>query len=97
MNVCRQFLVTGVVQGVWFRDSTRREAQRLGLFGHAVNLTDGRVEVIACGDAEAVEELEEWLWGGPELARVENVDVLECPEVECSRFSIGNAQIPTQF
>lgn len=97
MKQCRQFLVTGVVQGVWFRDSTRREAQRLGLCGHAVNLADGRVEVIACGDVAALDEIEEWLWAGPEMARVENVDALACPEIECSKFSIGNAHIPTQF
>ena len=43
---CRRYIVTGRVQGVWFRGSTRGEAQRLGITGHAVNRPDGSVEVV---------------------------------------------------
>ena len=57
----RRFTVHGRVQGVFFRDSTRREAQRLGINGHAVNLADGTVEVLAAGPADALAELERWL------------------------------------
>lgn len=71
---CRRFLVTGRVQGVFFRASTQREAMRLGLRGKAVNLADGRVEVIACGDPAALDGLQEWLHEGPRLARVDRVD-----------------------
>jgi len=65
--------VSGRVQGVWFRAATREQARALGLRGSAVNLTDGRVEVIACGDAAAVAALCDWLWQGPELAQVSAV------------------------
>ena len=66
-----RFLVSGKVQGVLFRASTRAQAQRLGLRGHAKNLPDGRVEVVAVGTAEAVEQLAAWLQHGPAQARVD--------------------------
>jgi len=69
----RLFTVSGRVQGVWFRDSTRREAERLGITGYAINLPDGNVEVLAWGLQEAIELLEAWLHEGPPLARVERV------------------------
>lgn len=68
-----RFIVTGKVQGVWFRASTRDEALRLGLRGHACNLADGSVEVLAVGDGEAIAALERWLHRGPPLARVASV------------------------
>jgi acylphosphatase len=68
-----RFLVSGRVQGVFYRASTRNEAHRLGIAGSARNLDDGRVEVIASGSDEALAELERWLWQGPSSARVENV------------------------
>lgn len=67
------FIVRGKVQGVWFRASTRAQAERLGLAGHARNLVDGSVEVLAIGDAEAIDALERWLHAGPPLARVDGV------------------------
>jgi acylphosphatase len=69
-----RFLISGKVQGVWFRASTRDEALRLGLQGHASNLADGRVEVLAVGDADAIEQLANWLRVGPPLARVDAVE-----------------------
>lgn len=71
----RCFTVHGRVQGVFFRDSTRREAERLGLSGHAVNLPDGTVEVLAAGSADALAELERWLHRGPPMSRVTRVEV----------------------
>lgn len=68
-----RFVVNGKVQGVWFRASTREQALALGLQGHAVNLADGSVEVLACGEAQALDALERWLWQGPPLARVAKV------------------------
>jgi len=61
------------VQGVWFRGSTRQQALQLGIRGFARNLDDGSVEVVACGDKEAVSQLHTWLWQGPDGARVDNV------------------------
>ena len=72
---CRRFLVTGRVQGVFFRASTAREAARLGILGHAANLPDGSVEVLAAGPPAALDELHRWLHQGPPAARVERVDV----------------------
>ncbi|HSJ41006.1 MAG TPA: acylphosphatase, partial [Xanthobacteraceae bacterium] len=57
---CVRFVVSGRVQGVFFRASTRDEALRLGLTGHARNLPDGTVEVVACGDDTALVQLERW-------------------------------------
>jgi len=70
---CAKFIVSGRVQGVFFRASTRAEAERLGLSGHARNLADGSVEVVASGDAVALRELEAWLQQGPPSARVQAV------------------------
>jgi acylphosphatase len=66
--------VEGRVQGVFFRDSTRRRARALGLAGWVRNLPDGRVEVLAEGEREEVATLVAWLHDGPEFARVERVD-----------------------
>lgn len=71
--VCVRCIVSGKVQGVWFRASTQRQAQSLGLCGHAINLPDGRVEVLACGETRALSELEAWLWQGPPNAQVTDV------------------------
>ncbi len=70
---CRRFRITGRVQGVFFRDSTRRTAQQLGITGFAKNEADGSVLVLACGSQAALEELAEWLKSGPRLASVDRV------------------------
>ena len=72
MNAAR-FLVAGRVQGVFFRATTRAEALRLGLTGRARNLPDGRVEVVAEGSAESLDELQRFLHVGPALAEVRSV------------------------
>lgn len=69
-----RFVVRGVVQGVFFRASTRAQAERLGLRGHAINLPDGSVEVLAGGDSEAIEQIARWLQHGPPNARVDAVE-----------------------
>ncbi len=68
-----RFLVSGRVQGVFFRASTREQAQRLGLRGRARNLPDGRVEVLAAGEDDAINALARWLQHGPPMAQVERV------------------------
>lgn len=77
---CRRCLVAGRVQGVWYRVSTQRQAAALGITGHARNLPDGRVEVLACGSDAALQQLEAWLWQGPPAAEVSDV---QCVTVEC--------------
>ena len=85
----RRFTVNGRVQGVWFRDSTRREALRLGITGYAINLDNGAVEVLACGTREAIMALKAWLHQGPPLASVSRVEEepADCPEL--AGFRIG--------
>ena len=71
---CRRWLVSGQVQGVFFRASTRRTAEALGLTGTARNLADGRVEVVACGAEAALDALAAWLRDGPPAAEVTRVE-----------------------
>ena len=77
MSLARRILVSGRVQGVFYRDSCRKQAERLGVAGSARNLDDGRVEVIASGPDEAVSELIEWCRKGPPQASVDSVEVAE--------------------
>ena len=81
---CRLYRIEGRVQCVWFRESTRRQAQPLGLTGYAKNMADGSVQVLACGEPGALEQLTEWLRQGPPLARVDRlewtVSANQCPE-----------------
>ncbi len=79
MKERRLYRVEGRVQGVWFRESTRREASPRGITGHAVNLPDGAVEVLAWGDGPALDALERWLHKGPPMARVRSVQRLDDP------------------
>jgi acylphosphatase len=88
-TVCRRFVVSGKVQGVGFRASTRKQARRLGVTGHAHNLRDGTVEVVACGPVDAVSALEEWLWKGPAMAQVSRVETEEVDVPVPTAFSIG--------
>ena len=85
----RLFTVHGRVQGVWFRDSTRREAERLGITGHAINLADGNVEVLAQGTVDALAELEQWLHVGPPVARVAKVEAQVVEASAVAGFRIG--------
>ena len=87
MQVCKKSLVSGRVQGVFYRASTRNRARELGVTGYARNLPDGRVEVLACGEEEAVQELIDWLWKGPPAAKVTAVDVCDAGGEAPSEFS----------
>ena len=73
----RRYRVTGRVQGVFFRASTRERAMQLGVTGYAKNLPDGSVEVLAVGSEAAVAQLATWLWQGPPAASVQAVELLE--------------------
>ncbi|MEM7708780.1 MAG: acylphosphatase [Pseudomonadota bacterium] len=76
----RRFWIAGKVQGVFFREWTRQQANRLRLAGHALNTADGRVEVLAFGSEAALDELAEKLQQGPPAARVERVVTELVPE-----------------
>jgi acylphosphatase len=81
MTVRKRVRAHGRVQGVFFRDSLRRAAQRDGVAGWAANRPDGTVEAVLEGDEEAVDRLVELCRGGPGHAEVERLDVDdEAPE-----------------
>jgi acylphosphatase len=83
-EITRRYLIEGKVQGVFFRQSTRIEAQRLKLSGTVRNLANGSVEVIARGDATAMKALGDWLAKGPTHARVDAVQEIidsEMPQI----------------
>ncbi len=69
--------VTGRVQGVFYRASTRDKARSLGLTGWVMNMPDGSVELEAQGPDERVEELVSWLYEGPPYAKVQDVEISE--------------------
>ena len=73
-RLTRRLAIHGVVQGVWFRESMRQEAARLGVTGWVRNRADGSVEAMVQGTAQAVEAITRWARHGPEQARVERVD-----------------------
>jgi len=86
---CVQCRISGRVQGVFFRDSTRKIARQLGLSGSAVNLPDGSVQVVACGEQQSLEVLKKFLSKGPSRARVDQVNC-EAVEIEPpADFRIG--------
>ena len=69
--------IHGRVQGVWFRESMRVEAERLNVTGWVRNTPDGAVEAVIQGPAGAIEALIEWARSGPPLARVDRVEIGE--------------------
>ena len=80
--------VSGRVQGVCFRMSTREKATILGLTGWVRNLIDGRVELIASGEESLIDELREWLNHGPKMANVLNVESKNIDYQDFPDFSI---------
>lgn len=87
-RVRRHVWVSGVVQGVFFRSMTHREATALGLAGWVRNLSDGRVEAVFEGPASTVEAMVGWCRTGPSHAVVEDVEVVEEPPEGLAGFSV---------
>jgi len=75
--ICRKYFVGGRVQGVFYRGTAARFARELHITGHARNLPDGRVEVLACGSEAALEELLKRLWIGSSASKVTSVEVAD--------------------
>jgi acylphosphatase len=86
--ICRKYLVAGRVQGVYYRATAARHARALQITGYAINLPDGRVEVLAYGSQAALEELEKRLWVGSSASKVTSVHVAD---------EAGGADIPATF
>ena len=87
MTVRKRVIVSGRVQGVFFRDSARRAAEREGISGSARNLDDGRVELVLEGDDDAVERIVRWAREGPDSADVDDVEVTDEDPTGASGFS----------
>jgi acylphosphatase len=87
--ICIRCIVSGRVQGVWYRDTTRRKAQSLAVGGHAINLPDGSVEVIACGEEADVTALKDWLWEGSTYSEVTSVLCEQLKAGHFTQFNIG--------
>ena len=84
----KRVVVHGRVQGVFFRDSTRRRAEAAGVAGWVANRPDGTVEAVLEGDADAVESLVRWLHDGPRGADVERVEVEDGEPEDLTGFDI---------
>ncbi|MDD1638508.1 MAG: acylphosphatase [Methylococcaceae bacterium] len=84
-----KILVSGRVQGVYFRMFTQNKAKHLGIKGCARNLPDGRVEIIAEADTGSIEKLIKWCHKGPATARVDQVEITELePDQVFTSFEI---------
>jgi acylphosphatase len=88
-TVRRRVVVRGYVQGVFFRDSCRREARSLGVAGSVTNRPDGAVEAIFEGEPDAVAAMVEWCRHGPRGADVESVEDKAEEPAGLSRFEIA--------
>jgi len=87
--ITRCFIVHGRVQGVFYRDSVRKEALKRGIIGSAENLIDGTVKVVAQGLERPIHELKLWLLEGPEMAEVIKVDEVDIEDdLEFNNFSV---------
>jgi acylphosphatase len=84
----RRVIVHGLVQGVFFRDSTRRLAQQHGVSGWVANRADGAVEAVFEGEADAVERLVAFSREGPRGAQVESVELTEEEPEGLSGFAV---------
>lgn len=83
---CMHCFVSGKVQGVWYRASAKKYAQKLGINGWARNLPDGRVEVLACGYHDQLEQFYLWLQEGPQFAIVKECTRQRVAWQECEGF-----------
>lgn len=88
MKRCLSILITGKVQGVFYRVSARDKATELGLTGFAQNKEDGCVHVVVEGEEDRLTEFEKWCWQGPPRARVEQVLTVQEEIVNFAAFEI---------
>jgi len=86
MQICKRFVVSGRVQGVWYRASTQQQAKELEIKGYARNLPDGSVEVMACGSQDNINKLHNWLRQGPSNAKVSTVLIEDAKYRNLSSF-----------
>ena len=85
---CLKIKIRGKVQGVWFRASTQRKANELGIKGIVRNLSSGEVYVEAEGDKSILETFVKWCHQGSELSRVDQVEIFEIENQNFEDFKI---------
>ena len=84
-----QVIISGRVQGVWFRANTKNKAEQLGITGWVRNTDDGKVEALFEGEDDLIKEMLEWCKHGPPMAKVTDVKVKKnFDQDECNSFSI---------
>ena len=88
MKICRHYVISGRVQGVWFRASTKEQAESHGVMGWVRNCDNGSVEAVVCGEESQVHAMEQWLHQGPRAAKVISIAIEEHPLENFSDFSI---------
>lgn len=88
MKACRHFVISGRVQGVFYRDCTQQTALNLGLTGYVKNLPNGHVEIEVCGERSGLDEIHQWLWKGPILSEVTDIQVHDIALVDYLTFNI---------
>lgn len=87
-KLCKQAVVSGKVQGVFYRASTREQARSLGVTGYAKNMPDGSVEVLACGGEDEVARLLKWMRQGPPASNVTRVEIQDVHLREVEGFEV---------
>ncbi len=85
---CFRITVTGRVQGVFFRASTKTQADNLGLTGWVKNESDGSVMIEVAGDEKSIQNFIKWCHEGPPISRVDNVRLKEIPNQDFKDFKI---------
>lgn len=88
MNINKNIIVKGRVQGVGYRLWTKRSAEQLNIKGTVKNMPDGSVEIFASGNDKDIDRFVDWCQHGPAMASVSNVRVFETPFREYNSFSI---------
>lgn len=88
MLITYSIIVSGKVQGVFYRQSTREKARTIGITGTVENLSNGEVKIIATGTKEQLETLIQWCRQGPPKAIVTTVEITELPLQSFTQFSI---------
>jgi acylphosphatase len=91
MTVAKRCVISGRVQGVFYRASTQVRARELGVHGYAKNLADGRVEVLLVGAQASVDALVAWLWQGSPTSQVTGVEVVELLLTDIDQLPTGFA------
>lgn len=86
--ICIHAIIEGKVQGVFYRENTRQQADKLNITGWVKNNIDGTVELQACGENSKIEALITWLNQGPPKAQVTKVDWEKCPHEQYQEFII---------